>query len=63
MAQFETNYSQAWNRFRKSEDYKRVWEILKNHGYKPNQQKYANNLLREVFNAGWGSKKIKILNN
>lgn len=58
----KTNYSESWLAFRKSDEYKRVWDILKKHGYKPNQQRYANNLLREVFNAGWGNKKIYITN-
>lgn len=58
MASFKTNYYDEWIKYRKSDKYKRHWEILKKHGYKPNQQRYANNLLREVFNVGWGNRKI-----
>ena len=58
---FRTNYSEAWIKYRKSEAYKRHWEILRSYGCEHNQQRYANNLLREVFNEGWGNKKIKQL--
>lgn len=55
MPRFKTNYYDEWIKYRKSDVYKRHWEILKKYGHK---QRYANNLLKEVFNAGWGDKKI-----
>ena len=60
---YTTNYREAWIKYRKSAQYKRHWEILQAYGYKPNQQRYANNLLQEVFNEGWGNKRIYQVSN
>jgi hypothetical protein len=52
---FTTNYRDEWIKYRKSEKYKAHWDILRKFGHK---QRYINNLLREVFDAGWGSREI-----
>jgi hypothetical protein len=50
-----TNYYVTWIKFRKSKEYKRLWDIIKKHGH---GQRYANNILRQAFDAGWGDRKI-----
>jgi hypothetical protein len=51
----KTNYWHSWQAFRRTEEYKRVYEVLKSKGIK---QRYANNILRVAFDAGWGDKEI-----
>lgn len=55
---FNTNYRQAWNDFRKSEDYASANNALKWSGIK---QPYRDNILKTAFAAGWNAtgKKIK----
>lgn len=53
----KTNYQNAWIAFRKSDEYKRCWEIMKKKGH---GQRYANNILRVAFDAGWANRKIFI---
>lgn len=50
-----TNYRKAWIDFRKSEEYKQACDMLKQYGVK---QRYASNILRSAFEAGWGNRKI-----
>ena len=52
---FITNYRKAWIEFRKSNEYLSCYEAMKAKGIK---QRYANNILKTAFAAGWGDKKI-----
>lgn len=47
---FITNYRKAWNDYRKTNDYARVNEGLKDYGIR---QPYRNNIIQDTFAAGW----------
>jgi hypothetical protein len=53
----ETNYSRAWLQFRKSEEFKRTADAMEKKGIK---QRYASNILRTAFEAGWNASGVKI---
>lgn len=54
----KTNYWLAWIEFKKSDEYRTTYESMKNKGIK---QRFANNMLRVAFDAGWGNRKIVTL--
>lgn len=55
---FTTNYRQAWNNYRKSDDYVSANNALKAAGIR---QPYRDNILKNAFAAGWNAtgKEIK----
>lgn len=53
-----TNYYMAWRKFRQSNDYRVAKELMVEKGFKP---KYAGNVLRLAFDAGWGNRKINFI--
>lgn len=54
----KTNYSQAWLKFRKSDDYKRLMEVMKKQGIK---QPYSSNILKLAFAEGWRATDKEII--
>lgn len=59
---FTTNYRQAWNDYRKTEEYSKVSNALKLKGIK---QPYRDNILKAAFAAGWNATgaEIKVVGN
>lgn len=55
-----SNYREAWNSFRKTDEYKIISETLLHKGIK---QPYRNNILKTAFAAGWnaGGAKTKLI--
>lgn len=52
---FTTNYREAWNKYRKSEEYTSLMESLKLHGIR---QPYRSNIVKQAFAAGWNASGI-----
>lgn len=50
-----TNYRIAWIQFRKTKEYMELINFMKVKGFK---QRYADNILKVAFAAGWGDKGI-----
>lgn len=55
--QFTTNYREAWNKYRKSEEYRFMILSMKNQGI---VQPFSNNILNQAFAAGWKATNTKI---
>lgn len=53
---FNTNYRQAWNEYRKTEDYRRSSAAMLHAGIK---QPYRDNILKSAFSAAWRASGVK----
>lgn len=52
-----TNYREAWNKYRRSEEYRFIILAMKNQGI---PQPFSSNIMKNAFAAGWNASNVKI---